>query len=173
MRKSPEVALDPKPLSGIARYSPGLRPSMTEEKPWTGCEASGNVMPLTTPGGSRVPAGGPGASVAAGRTALPARVTLEGSVEPADAGATAVSSPAATAEVIVAIVRILCPFMVVLPVMVAVVCRGQTVDLPVSRPRRASVPIHARDSFVRAGPCARDARRGGCCPCGPHRHVCV
>ncbi len=61
MRKSPEFALPPNPLSGIARYSPGRRPSMIDEKPCTGCEGSGNVTPLTTPGGSSVPLGGPGA----------------------------------------------------------------------------------------------------------------
>src|SRR6476469_682 len=112
MRKSAEFALAPKPLSGIARYSPAWRPSMTEEKPWTGCDGSGNVIPFTTPGGSSVPAGGPGARVAAGRTARPARMTW--STDSAEAGRTAVSSPAATAEITVTTVNILDLFMVVL-----------------------------------------------------------
>src|SRR5262245_55812548 len=114
MRKSPELAFAPKPLSGIARYSPARRPLMTEEKPWTGWDGSGNVIPLTTPGESRVPAGGPGARDAAGSTARPARVTLSLSVRSAAAGTTAVSSPAVTAEMIAAMVSALDLFMLVL-----------------------------------------------------------
>ena len=159
MRKSPEFALAPKPLSGIARYSPGRRPSMIEEKPWTGWDGSGNVIPFCTPGGSSVPAGGPGASVAAGRTARPARVTR--SIGSAEAGRIVVNSPAVTAEVTAIMVSVLDLFMLVL---LSFWRSSQRVDLPGSRPRRASVPNHARDRFVPTSPCARDTRRGGCCP---------
>ncbi len=61
MRKSFDVAFAPNPLSGMARYSPGTRPSTIDEKPCTGCDGSGKLIPLTTPGGSSVPDGGPGA----------------------------------------------------------------------------------------------------------------
>jgi len=83
MRKSRELAFAPKPLSGIARNSPGVRPLNTDEKPSTGCDGVGNEIPLIVCPAKNEPAGGPGAYVAAGSTARPSRVGL--GVE-ADAG---------------------------------------------------------------------------------------
>src|SRR5258705_3569791 len=57
----------------MARYSPGSRPSRTAEKPSTGCEGSGKVIPFVVPA-SAAPEGGPGASVNTGRTARPSSV---------------------------------------------------------------------------------------------------
>src|SRR4029453_3199362 len=73
MRKSWEFVFEPNPLSGMARNSPGLRPSTIDEKPRTGCEGRGKSIPLNG-GGTPAPAGGPGARVSAGRTARPTRV---------------------------------------------------------------------------------------------------
>ena len=69
MRKSAELALAPYPLSGIARISPGRRPSTIAENPSTGCDGSGNVIPLADV--AAAPDGGPSASVSTGRTARP------------------------------------------------------------------------------------------------------
>ena len=71
MRKSLELVLLPNPLSGIARISPGSRPSTIAEKPSTGWEASGKVMPLIVCPAKKPPAGGPGAYVSTDSTALP------------------------------------------------------------------------------------------------------
>src|SRR6266571_2650379 len=57
----------------MARYSPGSRPSRTAEKPSTGCEGSGKVIPLVVPA-SASPEAGPGARVYTGRTARPSSV---------------------------------------------------------------------------------------------------
>src|SRR5262245_658285 len=78
MRKSLELALPPHPLSGMARYSPALRPATMEENPSTGCDGRGIRMPLITPCGvTKLPEDGPGARVSAGRTARPASVGVE------------------------------------------------------------------------------------------------
>src|SRR3954447_21847365 len=87
MRKSLELALLPYQLSGMARYSPGDRPSMIDEKPWTGCDGRGKVIPLAE--GTRAPLGGPGASVSTGSTARPTRVTSEPCSVPAEASTAA------------------------------------------------------------------------------------
>src|SRR4029453_10763575 len=83
MRKSRELAFAPKPLSGIARISPGLRPLSTAEKPSTGCDGVGNEIPLIVWPAKNDPDGGPGAYVATGSTARPSSV---GSGVEADAG---------------------------------------------------------------------------------------
>ena len=56
IRKSREFSFEPKPLSVMARYSPGRVPATIAEKPSTGCAGRGNATPLTTPDpGSPVP----------------------------------------------------------------------------------------------------------------------
>ncbi len=84
MRKSTEFAFPPKPLSGMARNSPGCRPSTIEEKPCTGWPGRGKVMPLIVPGlpVTNAPDTGGPAYVATGRTARPTR-TGPGGSEPA------------------------------------------------------------------------------------------
>ena len=159
MRKSAEFDLDPKPLSGMARYSPGRRPSMIEEKPWTGCEGSGKVTPFTTPGGSRFPLVGPGAYVCAGSTALPSRRTA---LWPVAAVPWSPVDNTATAAALIAMMIALRWYMVMLRSVVVGVCRARACAARVPDRAVASVPISARDRFVPSGPCARDPRRGGC-----------
>src|SRR3954449_12976186 len=92
MRKSFELDFEPYPLSGMARYSPGCRPSTIDEKPWTGCKGSGKVIPLTTPGGRNVPLTGPAAYVSTGSTARPTRATCDGPSAPAEASTAAAAT---------------------------------------------------------------------------------
>jgi hypothetical protein len=45
-----------------------------EENPSTGCDGSGKLIPFVVVPAKKVPAGGPGAYVATGRTARPSKV---------------------------------------------------------------------------------------------------
>src|SRR3954454_14257275 len=79
----------------MARYSPGWRPARMDEKPSTGCDGVGKVMPFADV--ASAPDGGPAASVLAGNTARPSSVGFGVPANAFTAGS-AVTAATATAD---------------------------------------------------------------------------
>src|SRR5215211_363081 len=104
-RKSAELVLAPKPLSGIASSrrpdaSPGLA-GITAENPGIGWPGNGGVTPLTGVAGSWVPDTGPGWYAVAGMNALASSRAAgrSGSARAAPAGAAASTGSVANERV--------------------------------------------------------------------------
>src|SRR3954447_15584199 len=166
MRKSLELSFRPYPLSGMARYSPGCLPSTIEEKPWTGCDGRGKVIPLAEV--IPAPLGGPGASVSTGSTARPTSSTLEPSPGPAEASTAApvtTASPTATlATVVIDLWMFMgCP----LPCcqwLRRPSCRprpaGVSLDGPTGRAQEIAVPMRSGGAPAQPGPEGLSPGRG-------------